>query len=73
MWEGSSYQGGLSLALRLQANEVIANGYRSGLTWCLRCDVGWVSGRECWLCGKDDKVWRWGWRNVHPVFEKVEK
>lgn len=61
----------------LEASDAIANGYNAGHVWCRRCDVGWNDTwlkfeRTCWLCGKDDEVWRWGWVNVHPVFQPVK-
>lgn len=58
----------------MTATEAIARGYSGGHVWCLRCDVGWIGfERTCWLCEQDDKVWRWGWKNVHPFFGPVKE
>jgi len=57
----------------LPANDAIASGYGMGHTWCRRCDVGWTSfERACWLCDREDMVWRWDWVNAHPIFFKQE-
>jgi hypothetical protein len=46
--------------------------YSSGYEWCRRCDVGWMGAETaCWLCKRDDEVYRWRYKSHYPEFGKV--
>ena len=55
----------------MNVHDASASGYSASTTWCLRCDVSWKDAKVCWLCGKSDRLWKWGWETGKPMFKEV--